>query len=717
MLNDGRVFIAGGVSGQGASGAQAAPDDIYDPTSGLFTPVGRPGPLQNVAVMPLDSVLLASGEVLADNDTIFNPAANTLTPINSPVNVVDATLQDYKFALLPSNQVFATSNSYPTYLFDALAERFTASASLQYFRTSPTVHLLPNGQVLIAGGAGLAQAEFHVPPVVASSSTPSLASLNPSSAVAGGPGFTLSVMGSNFTSSSVVNFDGAPRPTTFVSATDLSIAVTANDILNAGTAAVTVTNPASGTSQGGTSNALTLTILVSNSQPVVGALVPSSANAGGAGLTLSVVGNNFTPISVVTFSGTSVPSTFVSATELQASIPASAIAVAGTPLVTVSSPGSPPSVAISFTVNNPVPVETGLSPLSVPVGTPAAVTLTVSGGNFNSSSSILLNGTAAPTTFLSPTNLQTTLPASGFAIPGTFNISVSNPAPGGGTGQVLVFSVNNLAPEATTLSPESVAAGSTTAVPLDVTGINFNATSTVLLNGTALTTKFVSSTLLQVTVPMKYLSAGAILNISVNNPDPGGGTTPPLPFTVEDYSLTATSPSAAVVAGNPATFSLTVAPMNNGTFSNPITFTVAGVPPNATASLSPSTPITPNAASQIVTLTIATAPHTTDGAIGAPRSWPGLFLLGVVGIVSMFIGLGLRGSRRRMPRLAPQLVLACLIVLAASLTACGGGGYAAPAAPQLDPTTGTPANTYTGIVVTATSGGISHSVSVTLTVM
>ena len=85
--------------------------------------------------------------------------------------------------------------------------------------------------------------------------TPTLTTLSPSSAVAGGPAFTLTVNGSNFVSGSVVRWNGANRTTTFVSATQLTAAITAADIAAAGSASVTVQNPG-----GAVSNALTFTI-------------------------------------------------------------------------------------------------------------------------------------------------------------------------------------------------------------------------------------------------------------------------------------------------------------------------------------------------------------------------------------------------------------------------------------------------------------------------
>jgi hypothetical protein len=63
--------------------------------------------------------------------------------------------------------------------------------------------------------------------------------------------------GSSFVSGSVVQWNGANRPTTFVSSTQLTAQISADDILVAGTNAVTVANGSAG---GGTSSALTFAI-------------------------------------------------------------------------------------------------------------------------------------------------------------------------------------------------------------------------------------------------------------------------------------------------------------------------------------------------------------------------------------------------------------------------------------------------------------------------
>jgi hypothetical protein len=74
---------------------------------------------------------------------------------------------------------------------------------------------------------------------------------------AGGPAFTLTVNGTNYVNASAVQWNGSSRTTTFVSGTQLTASISAADIVAAGTATVTVSNPAPG---GGTSNVVALTI-------------------------------------------------------------------------------------------------------------------------------------------------------------------------------------------------------------------------------------------------------------------------------------------------------------------------------------------------------------------------------------------------------------------------------------------------------------------------
>lgn len=75
--------------------------------------------------------------------------------------------------------------------------------------------------------------------------------LTPGAAIPGGAGFTLAVNGAGFVSGAVVNWNGSPRSTTYVSGTIVEAQIPASDITVAGTALVTVSNPPPG---GGVSN-------------------------------------------------------------------------------------------------------------------------------------------------------------------------------------------------------------------------------------------------------------------------------------------------------------------------------------------------------------------------------------------------------------------------------------------------------------------------------
>jgi uncharacterized protein (TIGR03437 family) len=183
---------------------------------------------------------------------------------------------------------------------------------------------------------------------------PTLASLSPNSAQACGAAFTLTVTGTNFVNGATVNWNGAARPTMFVSATQLTAAIPAGDVAAAGTANITVVNPTPG---GGASNALAFTITPPPPPPMIASISPNMATAGGAAFTLTVNGANFTNVSKVRWNGNDLATTVVSATQLTAQVTAAEIASAGTAQIAVFIP--PPcggtSNSIPFTINPPLP--------------------------------------------------------------------------------------------------------------------------------------------------------------------------------------------------------------------------------------------------------------------------------------------------------------------------------------------------------------------------
>ncbi len=189
---------------------------------------------------------------------------------------------------------------------------------------------------------------------------PTLTSLSPASVNAGGAAFTLTVNGTNFVTASSVRWNGNSRPTTFVSSTQLTAAIPASDIANAGSGQVSVLNPVSSTS-----NVLTLAInavIVPNPVPVLNTISPLSAPSGGAGFTLTLIGSGFVSGSVVRWNGTSRTTAFVSSSQLTASIPSSDIATVGTAQVAVfnPTPAGGSSGALIFTISGPVVNQSGV---------------------------------------------------------------------------------------------------------------------------------------------------------------------------------------------------------------------------------------------------------------------------------------------------------------------------------------------------------------------
>jgi hypothetical protein len=100
-------------------------------------------------------------------------------------------------------------------------------------------------------------------------------------------------------------------------------------------------------------------------------------------------------------------------------------------------------LGLSLYAQNPVPaIDQPLSPEHALPGS-AAVTLTVNGSGFVSGSVVDWNATALSTTFVSKGQLQAVVPASNLASAGTAAITVSNPAPGGGSSNAVYFPVGN----------------------------------------------------------------------------------------------------------------------------------------------------------------------------------------------------------------------------------------------------------------------------------
>src|SRR5260370_11466034 len=197
--------------------------------------------------------------------------------------------------------------------------------------------------------------------------------LAPQDASAGGPAFTLRVSAAfnslEFDKTTVVMWNGSGRTTTLVSAAQVTAAINASDIANPGTVQIQTVTKQSGQGNNGLSNTLPFFINPSSFPvPTVTSLSPSSKVAGGADFQLTVNGTNFVqsagnPVgSVVVWNKNNLVTTFVTATQLTATVPSAFIASPGNATITVVNPspgGGPSPSGVTFTITSTTAASTG----------------------------------------------------------------------------------------------------------------------------------------------------------------------------------------------------------------------------------------------------------------------------------------------------------------------------------------------------------------------
>jgi hypothetical protein len=181
---------------------------------------------------------------------------------------------------------------------------------------------------------------------------PSITNLNPSSATAGSPTFSLTVNGANFVSNSAVYWNGAALSTTFINSTQLTAIVPSSTLTSAGTVSVTVFNP----TPGGGPSAGPQTFTLENPIPVISSLFPVTRATGTQAFMLSVSGSSFAPGASVRWNGSDLDTIYVSSALLAATVPAEDLTTPGTAAITVFNPqpGGGPSAAgqLSFTLTS-----------------------------------------------------------------------------------------------------------------------------------------------------------------------------------------------------------------------------------------------------------------------------------------------------------------------------------------------------------------------------
>lgn len=179
-----------------------------------------------------------------------------------------------------------------------------------------------------------------------------------------------------------------------------------------------------------------------------------------------------------------------------------------------------------------------------------------------------------------------------------------------------------------------------------------------------------------------------------------------------DFSAAVSPTTSTINAGQSATFTLSVTP--SGGFNHVVMFTCSGMPTGASCTVSPSSVTLNGSNAATATVTVMTTqrsgfftwPELRVRPRTAPWGWIAL-------LTCILFWVGLMKSRRIQGR-GLGFVLSCSVILLAALCSSCGSGTVTPT-PGKGPPGGTPAGTYT-IVVTGTSGNVSHAASTQLTV-
>lgn len=167
------------------------------------------------------------------------------------------------------------------------------------------------------------------------------------------------------------------------------------------------------------------------------------------------------------------------------------------------------------------------------------------------------------------------------------------------------------------------------------------------------------------------------------------------------------SSSATVTAGQTASYALSI---GGGGISGMTTLTCSGAPADAVCMV----PSNENISAIAVTgfkVSVSTSSGTTTG-IRAPSFTPSPWVW-----ATLLMGWAVRPNRKMGSSLRPQLVrhLPLLLLLILFLGSCGGGVSSSTSPPPSPSSSGTPAGTYI-LKVTATSGSVNQSMSLSLTV-
>lgn len=210
-----------------------------------------------------------------------------------------------------------------------------------------------------------------------------------------------------------------------------------------------------------------------------------------------------------------------------------------------------------------------------------------------------------------------------------------------------------------------------------------------------------------------YFAAG------INNETGGlfGSITVAAPTGAADFTITPSTTNVSVSSGQVGNLSLSLAATNG--FSGTVALSCSGLPAGMACNFSPASVMV--AGTTPVTVGVAFAASSTPPTM--PVSPYGAALkhhssVVLAGLLPLSL-LGFAGVRRRSRYLRGALFAVVCIVSLGAMTGCGGGGSTPASTPSTpppsSPSSGNPTPSTSQVTITGTSGSLSHSVNVTLT--
>ena len=442
---------------------------------------------------------------------------------------------------------------------------------------------------------------------------PVIGAVTPPGVLVGSDGIDVAITGGPFISTSQVIFEGSPLPTNLVDSNTLGIRLEANQLTLAREGELLVKNTGP---DNRTASSIATTFSVGKPSPVITALrgVPDEVVAGRLTFNVTVEGSGFESGALGLVNGIAQGTAFLNETEVVVNIPSEDLVSGGNLAISVlnPSPTAGPSNELSIGVLNPIAGLRSISPdliVARPDESSPPVPLTVVGFSFVKGATVLIEDEEIATEFVNSTTLTALIPAKSIPDGQAKRITVKNPepvVPRVPPSETLPLMVVNPIPvlESLSFAPTSFEDGRPFRLDgeteqkfkalLIVNGANFNSATTAFFGLPACMTPEdfdgETGTLLnsnQMVFEFTVICSGS-WTMTMENAQPGGGSSQTLGFTVGSTPQTNAVPNIAslspssITAGS-ATFDMTITGSNFTSASTVLLGTAVLTPTSVTS--------------------------------------------------------------------------------------------------------------------------------------